>query len=117
MANIHSAHERGVSSKALGANDVVVVQGGKILCSGQQAACLAAQTGTVEKTIDLKGGSLAPGLVSYGSPLGLEEIQGEPSTHDGRVFSLMEGNSPAILGDGPVMRAVDGLQFQGRDAL
>lgn len=73
----------------------------------------------VDEVIDLKGGSLTPGLTSYGSPLGLVEISFEPSTNDGFVLdSLADGNPPSILGkDTTIIRAVDGLQFQGRNTL
>ena len=72
-----------------------------------------------DEFIDLKGGSLAPGLTSYGSPLGLVEISLEPSTNDGVVLDpLVDGNLPSILGkDTAIIRAVDGLQFQGRNTL
>ena len=35
---------------------------------------------------NLKGGSLAPGLTSYGFPLGLVKIYLEPSTNDGTAL-------------------------------
>lgn len=67
--------------------------------------------------VDLKGGAIAPGLVSFGSPLGLQEIQGEASTYDGSVYEPLLGNVPAIVGGSGVMiRAADGLQFAMRDA-
>lgn len=59
----------------------------------------------------------SPALVSFGSPLGLQEISGEPSTYDGVVFDAF-GEVPAIIGgDQSVIRAVDGLQYGTRDAL
>lgn len=61
--------------------------------------------------------SLSPGLVSYGSPLGLEEIQGERSTHDGVVLDPLSSHIPNLLAGNEVMLAVDGLQFAGRDTL
>ena len=42
--------------------------------------------GDVDEFIDLERGSLAPGLTSYGSSLGLGQILFEPSTNDGDVF-------------------------------
>ncbi|EEB89268.1 hypothetical protein MPER_12651, partial [Moniliophthora perniciosa FA553] len=56
--------------------------------------------------LDLKGGSLSPGLTSYGSPLGLVHIDAEDSTQD---HSASDANG--------VIRAVDGLLFESRDAL
>ncbi|KAF8662710.1 hypothetical protein AX16_001152 [Volvariella volvacea WC 439] len=77
-----------------------------------------------EIVIDLQGGTLAPGLSTFGSPLGLVEIRLEASTNDGKVVDPLtnpHGVSP-ILGDLDgedvgVVRAVDGLQFGGRNAL
>ena len=59
----------------------------------------------------------SPGLVSYGSPLGLEEIQGEESTHDGAVIDPLSSIIPKLLVGNEVISAVDGLQFGGRDTL
>lgn len=96
---------------------VVVVDRGQILCSGLHALCLS-DFDNVGTVVDLKGGSISPGLVSYGSPLGLQEIDQEPSTNDGKVFDPLIKAVPKILGgDTAVVRAVDGLQFATRDAL
>jgi len=92
----------------------VVVTAGKISCIG--LACSAGLNGA--KVIDLKGGSISPGLMSYGSPLGLGEIQGEDSTLDGPLPDALGNGVPKILDDdGGLVRAVDGLAFQTRDAL
>jgi hypothetical protein len=58
-----------------------------------------------------------PSLISYGSHLGLNHIDGEPSTNDGQVDDPLKSNPPSILGNGNVIQAVDGLQFSTRDAL
>jgi hypothetical protein len=58
----------------------------------------------------------SPGLVSFGSPLALEDIQGEPSTHDGNVHDPFQNDTPKII-DSSVIRAADGLQFAARDTL
>lgn len=55
--------------------------------------------------------------MSYGSPLGLEEIQGEESTHDGAVIDPLSSIIPKLLVGNEVISAVDGLQFGGRDTL
>jgi len=66
----------------------------------------------------VKNGSLAPGWTTFGSPLGLSEILYEASTRDGHVFDpLTEGDAPGLIGNGTLVRAVDGLQFGGRDTL
>ena len=68
--------------------------------------------------VDLEGGSISPGLTTYGSPLGLEEIESEGSTNDGVVPDPLIKGLPSIVGgDGALIRAVDGLQYGGRSAL
>lgn len=63
-----------------GINDgVVLVEDGEIVCVGDCAASAGADV----ETIDLKGGSIAPGLITVGSYLGLMEIRQEKSTSDG----------------------------------
>ncbi|CAK5276604.1 unnamed protein product [Mycena citricolor] len=92
----------------------VIVGNGKVLCSSD-SACAHLDAGDIE-TVDLEGGSLSPGLTSFGTNLGLSEIEMEPSTMDGAVFDELRGPVPSILGHS-VIRAVDGLQFGGRHAL
>ncbi|KAJ7888524.1 hypothetical protein B0H13DRAFT_2252760 [Mycena leptocephala] len=96
----------------------VLVHAGAIQCvalDGQTACMDAAAAGDV-KIVDLQGGELAPGLTTFGSNLGLSEIKLEPSTEDGRVFDPLTMRVPSILGN-TVVRAVDGLQFGGRNTL
>lgn len=60
----------------------------------------------------------SPGLISFGSPLGLNNIEAESSTNDGDVFDSLTGSVPEVVGgDGSVIRAVDGLLYATRDAL
>lgn len=97
----------------------VLVQKGRITCMGE-CTQEKVMTGTKNITIiDLEGGALSPGLVSFGAPLGLEEIQAEKSTNDGTVLDPLSTATPRILddGEGGVIRAVDGLSFMGRDTL
>ncbi|KAJ3802991.1 carbohydrate esterase family 9 protein [Lentinula aff. detonsa] len=97
---------------------VVVSRNGQLLCTGNQTKCLQDDLGSdVEPVVvDLKGGSIEPALISYGAPLGLEHINQEPSTIDGFVFEPLSQRIPKILG-GSIVRAVDGLLFNTRDAL
>jgi hypothetical protein len=93
---------------------VVMVRNGSIACFGTESSCSATLIDV--RIIDLQGGSISPSLVSYGSALGLSEIQGEASTRDGDVFDpLVASVSPTA--ERLLIRAVDGLQFAGRDAL
>ncbi|KAJ7089249.1 carbohydrate esterase family 9 protein [Mycena belliarum] len=97
-------------------NGVVVVEKGRIVCSGAEAACPTAVLRPDALHLDLAGGSIFPGLLSYGSPLGLTHITGEASTSDGPVFDPLSMLVPGIL-DGTVIKAADGLLFATRDAL
>ncbi|KAF9501563.1 carbohydrate esterase family 9 protein [Pleurotus eryngii] len=112
MKSFSASHEDGLG--------VVVVRGGKIECSGQRATCFA--NGNIDSleadVVDLEGGSISPGLLSFGAPLGLEVINQEPTTNDGLVGDALRKPLPKILGgDTAVVRAVDGLEFGTRDAL
>jgi hypothetical protein len=106
-----------LASDAGGEMATVVVERGKILCAGNATSCRA--TAAAERdTVNLHGGSISPGLMSFGSPLGLEEIAGEPSTGDGGLYNAFTADVPRILGDaGGLVRALDGLQFGTRNAL
>ncbi|KAJ3987627.1 composite domain of metallo-dependent hydrolase [Lentinula detonsa] len=101
----------------LGEPQIAVVQDGKLSCVGTFGTC-PTSLNVNSRTVDLHGGSLAPGLLSYGSPLGLVHIAGEETTQDGEVFDGLTDEVPSILGgNSAVIRAVDGLQFTTRDAL
>ncbi|KAG1742005.1 hypothetical protein EDB19DRAFT_1703499 [Suillus lakei] len=90
----------------------VGVEDGRVVCVGQ---CSDFAEGVVD-IVDLEGGTITPGLTSFGAPLGLVEIRLEPSTNDGRVRNPLDGDLPAVLGD-TVMRAQDGLMFGGQNLL
>ena len=96
---------------------VVLVESGKIICAGTTATCVPTATPS-GALVDLHGGSISPGLMSFGSPLGLEEIAGEPSTGDSVIYNSLFEDIPQVLGDvSGIMRAVDALQFGTRNAL
>ena len=99
---------------------VVMVLNGTVVCFGPENSCsvggLADSRARPVRVIDLKGGSISPTLVSYGSSLGLSEIQGEISTGDGIVFDPLIAPMPSAA-ERVLVRAVDGLQFGGRNAL
>lgn len=111
------------SAESLGSghHGSVIVQNGTVLCYGAPTTCsLAVLSPNVHvREVDLKGGSISPALLSFGSQLGLQEISGEASTVDGTVLEPLKGDLPSVLGRGKdaVIRAVDGLQFETRDAL
>ncbi|KAJ7054512.1 carbohydrate esterase family 9 protein [Mycena amicta] len=89
---------------------VAVVEEGRLVCFG---ICSEARSDALH--IDLKGGSIHPALVSFGSPLGLSHIAGEASTNDGPVLDPLSSSIPKII-DGTLIKAVDGLLFASRDA-
>lgn len=92
----------------------VVVDGGKISCLGEP--CVATQGEAT--TVDLKGGSIGPGLMTFGSVLGTEEIASELSTGDGEQYDAMMEDVPIILSDvGAVAKTADALVFRTRNAL
>lgn len=93
------------------------VRDGQIICVvAGNSSCGEYKDQEIDQVVDLQGGSLAPGLTTYGSPLGLVEIRLEQSTNDGEVHDLLDGDMPSILGNA-IIRAVDGLQFEGRNTL
>jgi len=95
-------------------NATVLVVDGKIVCFDScSERDLVPDT---YQTVDLKSGSLAPGLTSVGSSLGIVEIAQERSTRDGFVFDPLAGDGFRALLAG-VVKAVDGLVFGTRDAL
>jgi hypothetical protein len=99
---------------------IVVVLKGQIVCQGHSSECasfMVPDTDTGLTTIDLQGGILAPGLLTYGGPIGLTEIEAEPSTNDGVIYSPFSQSVPSLIGKEPLIQAVDGFQFQGRDTL
>ncbi|KAI0340770.1 hypothetical protein BDW22DRAFT_1359586 [Trametopsis cervina] len=118
--------ERWAAQPDKGAGTVVLVNGA-IACVGDAGWCLTGpgsvnmtdgNKGKEEIEIDLKGGSVGPGLMTVGSPLGIEEIQSELSTGDGLHFDALRGDVPSIMGDiGGLVKAVDALQFGTRNAL
>lgn len=106
------------SSEHQGTSGVVLVESGRITCAGTATTCLPVPHISDHTLVDLRGGAISPGLMSFGSPLGLQEINGEPSTGDGTYYNPFLEDTPKILGDvGGVLKAVDALQFGTRNAL
>ena len=96
---------------------IVVLNDGVVSCVGREAWCLTGEDDQFALSIDLHGGSIGPGILTYGSRLGLEEIEGEMSTGDGLIQNPYSEEVPKILADtAGVVRAVDALQFSTRNA-
>ena len=112
---VHSVLDDLTSPTDRAERGVVGVKAGSIICvtakECEQFESLA------ERIVDLEGGAIQPGLVTYGSGLGLQEIAMESSTVDGPVLDPLSHNIPKILGKETLIRAVDGLQYQTRDSL
>lgn len=102
---------------------VVVLQNGAITCVGKEGWCFDGMSDETKEamqrlSLDLQGGSVGPGMMTFGSPLGLEEISGEPSTGHGSAYNAFKEDTPKIVDDpAGLVRAVDALQFQTRNAL
>lgn len=93
---------------------VAFVEDGRLTCIGVSCPAVA-DMGDVE-VVDLQGGAIQPSLTTYGSPLGLLEMESERSTADGAVFDPLVERVPDVAGgEGSVIRAVDGLVFDTRD--
>ena len=96
---------------------VVVVNSGKVSCVGHSDSCAGFMASDSKRT-NLRGGVISPGLTSFGSVLGLQEIEQEASTGPGEPYDALVQDVPGIVGDiGGVERASDALLFQTRSAL
>lgn len=96
----------------------VVSENGKISCFGSYNSCSNASLLVGTSVIDLRGGSIAPAFIAFGSPFGLQEIDRETSTGDGIIFDpLFKPIAEIIGGDTSIVHALDGLEFGTRDAL
>ncbi|KAK4684354.1 hypothetical protein P7C73_g5825, partial [Tremellales sp. Uapishka_1] len=100
------------AATALGKKGVVVVSDGEISCVGSK--CVVENSDEYE-FVDLKGGSIAPGLVTVGSHVGNMEIRQEKSTWDGVAYDAV-GDVPDLI-DGLLVHGVDGAQFGSKDEL
>ena len=93
----------------------VVVERGRVTCIGRMCGSEGEDPDVV---VDLHGGSLVPGMMHFGPGLGVEEMEGEPSTGDGVRFDPLRANVPEVMGDvGALVRVSDALQFGTRNAL
>ncbi|KAI0789155.1 carbohydrate esterase family 9 protein [Abortiporus biennis] len=114
IQSLHSTENENVSPS------VVVVDAGRIVCYDTMNldSCQSFLQSSNPRIIDLEGGSISSALVTYGSPLGLGEMESEDSTMDGDVFDPLKAGVPSVMGgDGALVHAADGLQFGSRSAL
>ncbi|KAG9004989.1 hypothetical protein FRB90_010626, partial [Tulasnella sp. 427] len=88
---------------------------GDLVCSSFQRDLLCPRGNLHDaKRINMEGGSVGPGLTSFGGYLGVVEIDQEPSTNDGYSYGPFDKEF-AVVAD--LSRGVDGLSFEGRDML
>jgi len=98
-------------------DQVVVVNSGKVTCVGPSGSC-AGFVSSDSRHTNLRGGVISPGLTSFGSTLGLQEIEQDASTGPGQPYDALVRDVPKIVGDiGGVERASDALLFHTRSAL
>lgn len=98
-----------------GESGTVLFLSGRLACSSLHGDTSCTTRSLVNVTvIDIQGGSLAPGLTTFGSPLGLSEIQMESSTNDGPAYGPFDREFAVV---GNLDRAADGLSFGGRNLL
>ncbi|KAF7332041.1 Carbohydrate esterase family 9 protein [Mycena kentingensis (nom. inval.)] len=94
----------------------VVMDGGRIVCAGND--CIRGEQERNAIEIDLRGGVIVPGMLTFGSRLGVEEISSEPSSGTGIGLNALVGRVPQIMHDaGATTFAVDALMFGTRHAL
>jgi imidazolonepropionase-like amidohydrolase len=77
--NVEAVYLPNVGTEQVNPGAVVVATNGEITCVGE---CALAEDLNFE-LVDLKGGSITPGLITVGSYVGLMEIRQEKSTWDG----------------------------------
>ena len=110
--------EQVLSSQETGNFSTIMIRNGSIVCSGDERCSKVTPWDPASLlTVDLEGGSISPGFVSFGSPLGLEHMDQEPSTSDGIIYDRLLQPIPDVLGDSDIIHAVDGLEYGSRDAL
>ncbi|PPQ63495.1 hypothetical protein CVT24_005152 [Panaeolus cyanescens] len=117
VSTIYQTVNGAIQSTHVEAPGNAIFRGGSAVCLGECSGFSNKAPGELVKLVDLEGGSITPGLVSFGSQLGLNTIEQEPSTNDGPVLDPLEKQMPDILGgDTFIPRAVDGVLFGTRDA-
>ncbi|KAI0329537.1 composite domain of metallo-dependent hydrolase [Cubamyces sp. BRFM 1775] len=93
----------------------VTVDRGRVTCVGPVCE---GEGRNAEVVVDLRGGTIAPGMMAFGSALGIDEIKSEASTGNGVLYDPFKEDVPNIMGDfGGLTRVDDALLFGTRNAL
>ncbi|KAF4626832.1 hypothetical protein G7Y89_g11326 [Cudoniella acicularis] len=89
----------------------MVLSSGKIICFSTPSECLThtSTSNPNSTTITLTNGHVLPGLTAVSRTLGLQEIEGEPSTSDGRIKTSSSTLSPETI-----VYAKYGIHLDGR---
>lgn len=97
---------------------MAVYSGGRAVCLGNREKCSGMVPPGAER-VDLHGGVIAPGIIAYGSTLGLSDIPSEASASDGELQqpSYEEQLDVSRLTQRPIPRAADALTWGGNDLL
>ncbi|KAF8306724.1 hypothetical protein DL93DRAFT_2088555 [Clavulina sp. PMI_390] len=95
----------------------VVFEDGHLICVSSTHASCTSLLSPPTYLIDLAGGSLSPGITTFGSELGLTDIAYDLTTGDGLVHDPVGNPGTNELLAGIEARAADGLLFGTRDAL
>jgi imidazolonepropionase-like amidohydrolase len=93
-----------IVSRNIASHESLLFSNGRVACIGSDGNCSGLFD--AEETIDLQGGTVIPGLLAFGSDLGLTDISAEPATQNGAAIGLMGST---------LDRAVDGLRLGGHD--
>jgi imidazolonepropionase-like amidohydrolase len=109
VSSTYLRSEAGIQEVTLSGKNIqqkrVVIVDGQIDCVGD---CAVGDESKFQ-LIDLKGGAITAGLLTYGSYLGLMEIRQEPSTTDGKIPDLLtESNAYLSM---IVPKGADGALF------
>ncbi|KAG0166987.1 hypothetical protein DFQ28_007665 [Apophysomyces sp. BC1034] len=93
-----------------GDSNTVVVQNGKVVCTGTDCEqfSTASVTGEPMSEVDVQGGYVIPGLIAVGSKLGLVEIPSEESTSDGTARASASHDANIVV------EALDGIKLGTR---
>jgi hypothetical protein len=115
VSGVWTRDNEGVVKMFHGEANCVEIEAGRITSMQKMTECEWRLAGSKDVLIDLAGGTIAPAITAAGTSIGLQDIAMESSTTDGVVPTLY-GPASKLL-DGALLRAVDGLAYETRDAM
>ncbi|ORX60590.1 composite domain of metallo-dependent hydrolase [Hesseltinella vesiculosa] len=87
----------------------LIVQNGTVVCAGHDCDRKQFEWPAGGPVFDVQGGVILPGLVSSGVPMGMMEIQAEPTTQDG--LTNHDVNDAQLYKT--IAKGVDGIKMHG----